>query len=824
MRVHELAKKLGFSSKEFLLILDECGIHKKTASNNIEDEELERLREKRPDLFKTEEKQPEVREETKVFRVIKKEEKKEEIEEKREKEEEEKKEEKEVKIEEIPVKEEVKTEEVVPEKKDEEVVIEKEVIEEKVEVEGYREESGEGIEEEKPVPSSLEFEEAFKEDEEAGEELKIFKKDEIKQKIKELEEQLRKKKGVKRPEKKRREVFTMEEIYDEIELKHRIEVQKRKKVKKEVKPPPVVQKKPEKRVIKVEEGQKITAMDLSRHLGVKVQELIRKIEALGVKVKKDEPLDMDAVSVVAGEYGYDVQVIEFREEDYIDKFISPSDKLEPRAPVITVMGHVDHGKTTLLDRIRRTNVAEKEAGGITQSIGASSVIINGRKIVFIDTPGHEAFTAMRARGAMATDIVVLVVAADDGVMPQTIEAINHAKSAGVPIVVAINKIDKPEAKPNQVKQQLAQYGLIPEEWGGSTLFVELSAKTGKGLDKLFEAIFLQADLLDLKAPRDKRGMGVIIESKLDPTRGPVGSVIVKSGTFREGNYFVAGKSWGKIRTMFDDNGNRVKEAGPSSAVEIIGFSEVVPAGEIIYGVDNEEIAKKIVERRRLAPSTISEAETGIALDKIVQQVKQGLIKELRIVLKGETYGVINAIEDPLEKLSAEEVKVKILHKGVGNITESDVMLALASQGIVIGFNVKIEPKAKEVAKAKKVEIRTYNIIYELLEDVKKAVKGMVAPPEVWKLIGTAEVKQVFTISNNLKVGGCYVLEGKIVRNAKCVVKRNGEEIYKGKISSLKRFKEDMKEVEKGFECGVGIDGFNDIKVGDIIECYEKETS
>jgi translation initiation factor IF-2 len=818
MRVHELAKKLGISSRELILILEECGIHKKTASNTIEEEELERLRERRPDLFKAEEKLPEVVEEPKVFRVIKRE----------EKEEVEKLKGEEVKIEEVPVREEVKTAEEITQLQKEEVpVVEKaEEVEEKVEegkeegVEGAEEKVVEEIKElEEEAPTSEELEEELKDE---VEELKIFKKEEIKQKIKELEEQLKKKKGVKRPEKKRREVFTMEEIYDEIELKHRLELQKRKKVKKEVKPPPVIPRKPEKRVIKLEEGESLTAVDLSRHLGVKVEEIIKKIEALGLKVKKDEPLDPDALSVVAADYGYEVQIIEFREEDYIDKVISPSDRMEPRAPVVTVMGHVDHGKTTLLDRIRKTNVAEKEAGGITQSIGASTVVVNGRKIVFIDTPGHEAFTAMRARGAMATDIVVLVVAADDGVMPQTIEAINHAKSANVPIVVAINKIDKPEAKPNQVKQQLSQYGLIPEEWGGSTLFVELSAKTGKGLDKLFEAIFLQADLLDLKAPRDKRGMGVIIESKLDPARGPVGSVIVKSGTFREGNYFVAGNSWGKIRTMFDDKGNRVKEAGPSSAVEIIGFTEVVPAGEMIYGVDNEEIAKKIVEKRKMVSSTKEAEETATPLDKILQQIKQGLIKELRIVLKGETYGVLNALEGPLERLSTENVKVKILHRGVGNITESDVMLAIASQGIVIGFNVKIEPKAKDLAKAKRVEIRTYNIIYDLIEDVKKMVEGMITPPEVWKLLGRAEVKQVFTISGNLKVGGCYVLEGKIVRNAKCVVKRNGEEVYEGRISSLKRFKEDMREVEKGFECGVGIEGFNDIKIGDIIECYEKE--
>lgn len=816
MRVHELAKKLGISSKDMLSILRECGIYKKTPSNNIEKEELERLQEKRPDLFeKGDEGSEKLPEEGRVFRVIKRVEK----------------EEQEVKGDTIEEGKEIgETKEEIgsleAESRVEEAEIEKQ--EEEKEEKAYEKAEEEIFDEEKPIPTSLTFEMEFKKEdeikeEEVEEELKIFKRDEIKQKIKELEEELRKKKGVKRVEKKRREVFTMEDLYDEVELKHRIEIQKKKRVKREVKPPPMVQRKPEKRIIKLEEGQKINALDLSRYLSVKVEEVIRKLEALGVKTKKDEPLDLDAASVVTGDYGYDLQIIQFREEDYIDKEVSPSDKLEPRAPVITVMGHVDHGKTTLLDRIRRTNVAEKEAGGITQSIGASSVVIEGRKLVFIDTPGHEAFTAMRSRGAMATDIVVLVVAADDGVMPQTIEAINHAKSGGGPIVVAINKIDKPEAKPNQVKQQLAQYGLIPEEWGGSTLFVEISAKTGRGIDKLFEALFLQADLLDLKAPKDKRGAGVIIESKLDPTRGAVGSVIVKSGTFREGDYFVTGKSWGKIRTMHDDKGNRVKSAGPASAVEIIGFSEIVPAGEMIYGVDSEEIAKKIVERRRLLVSTIGEAESGIALDKIFQQVKQGLTKELRIVLKGETYGVLNAIEGPLEKLSTEDVRVKIIHKGVGNVTENDVMLAIASGGIVVGFNVKIDPKGKELAKTKKVEIRIYNIIYELLDDIKKAVEGMVAPVEVWKLIGKAEVKQVFTVSN-VKVGGCYVLEGKIVRNYRCAVKRNDEEVYKGRIASLKRFKDDMKEVEKGLECGVGLEGFNDIEIGDIIECYEKEFS
>lgn len=814
MRVHELAKKIGISPKELMELLEKHGMSKKTSSNNVEDWEINILKEKEPWLFKSKEEIPveEVNEEGRVFRHIRSEEVS------------------------IPKKEENVPPEVTqeipapPEKETsvphEETEEHPPEAEEEVETrelptpEEIKMEETEEVEEEKPSPELLpvEEEEFGKEEEE---EIKFIRKEEIKQKIKALEEELRKKKGIKRPEKKRKEVFTMEEIYDEVELKHKIQAQKRKKLKKEAKPTPIIERKPEKRIIKIEEGERFTPLDLSRKLGVKVEEVLRKLANLGLKVGKDEPLDADALSVVAGDYGYEVQVIQFNEDDYIDRGIAPPEEMEPRAPVVTVMGHVDHGKTTLLDRIRKTNVAEREVGGITQSIGASTVVVNGRKIVFIDTPGHEAFTAMRARGAMATDIVVLVVAADDGVMPQTVEAINHAKAAGVPIVVAINKIDKPEAKPNQVKQQLAQYELIPEEWGGNTLFVEISAKTGKGIENLFDAIFLQAEMLDLKAPYNRKGMGIIIESKMDHTRGPVASVIVRSGRFLEGNYFVAGNTWGKIRAMFDDRRNRVKEAGPSSAVEIIGFSELVSAGEFIYAVENEEIAKKIVERRKLKTEG-KEALLETPVFHLIQQIKEETKKEIRLVLKGDTYGSMNAIVGPVERLSTDEVKVKILHSGVGNITESDVMLALASNGLIVGFNVKVDPNARELARMKKVEIRVYNIIYDLIEDIRKAVEGMLKPVETVKILGRAEVRQVFTLSQGLKVAGSYVLEGKIVRNSRCVLKRNGEEVYRGKIASLRRFKEDMKEVEKGYECGIAFDGFSDIKVGDIIECYEKE--
>lgn len=814
MRVHELAKKIGISPKELMELLEKHGMSKKTSSNNVEDWEINILKEKEPWLFKSKEEIPveEVNEEGRVFRHIRSEEVS------------------------IPKKEENVPPEVTqeipapPEKETsvphEETEEHPPEAEEQVETrelptpEEIKMEETEEVEEEKPSPELLpvEEEEFGKEEEE---EIKFIRKEEIKQKIKALEEELRKKKGIKRPEKKRKEVFTMEEIYDEVELKHKIQAQKRKKLKKEAKPTPIIERKPEKRIIKIEEGERFTPLDLSRKLGVKVEEVLRKLANLGLKVGKDEPLDADALSVVAGDYGYEVQVIQFNEDDYIDRGIAPPEEMEPRAPVVTVMGHVDHGKTTLLDRIRKTNVAEREVGGITQSIGASTVVVNGRKIVFIDTPGHEAFTAMRARGAMATDIVVLVVAADDGVMPQTVEAINHAKAAGVPIVVAINKIDKPEAKPNQVKQQLAQYELIPEEWGGNTLFVEISAKTGKGIENLFDAIFLQAEMLDLKAPYNRKGMGIIIESKMDHTRGPVASVIVRSGRFLEGNYFVAGNTWGKIRAMFDDRRNRVKEAGPSSAVEIIGFSELVSAGEFIYAVENEEIAKKIVERRKLKTEG-KEALLETPVFHLIQQIKEETKKEIRLVLKGDTYGSMNAIVGPVERLSTDEVKVKILHSGVGNITESDVMLALASNGLIVGFNVKVDPNARELARMKKVEIRVYNIIYDLIEDIRKAVEGMLKPVETVKILGRAEVRQVFTLSQGLKVAGSYVLEGKIVRNSRCVLKRNGEEVYRGKIASLRRFKEDMKEVEKGYECGIAFDGFSDIKVGDIIECYEKE--
>lgn len=715
---------------------------------------------------------------------------------------------KELEAEELP-KEELKTEEEIPPIK--------EVAPEEVTPQPLEEIKEEF--EEKVLPKIEVKEEEFGP---AVPEPKQWKKEDIKKMLKKLEEEIKKQKGAKKPEKRKKEVFRLEDIYDEAEIEQRRQQLIKKKVKKEAKPPPKIERKQEKKVIKIEEGEKISVIDLSREIGVKVKELIKKLKELGIDGDKDYQMDYETLSIIASEYGYEVNVIEFKEEDYIDRGEAPPEEMVERAPVVTVMGHVDHGKTTLLDAIRKTNVAEGEAGHITQKIGASTVEVDGKKIVFIDTPGHEAFTAMRARGAMATDIVVLVVAADDGVMPQTIEAINHARAAKVPIVVAINKIDKPEANPMKVKQQLSEYGLVPEEWGGDTLTVEISAKTGKGLKDLLEAILLQAEMMDLKASPKRRGMGIIIESKIDPFRGPVATMIVKSGTFKEGDYVVAGLTYGRIRAMYDDKGTKVKEAGPSSAVEVLGLDSLAQAGEFMYAVESEEIAKKIVEKRKEKIKEEKESKAITTLETLFEQLKEKEIKELHIILKCDTYGSLNALEESIPKLSTEQVKINIIHKGVGNITESDVMLAVTSDGIILGFNTKIDPNAKELAKKEKVQIKIYNVIYDLLDEVKKAVEGQLAPKEVEVLLGKAEVRQIFNIPNVGKVAGCYVIEGKIVRNGIGVIKRGNNEIFRGKIVSIRRFKDDVKEVEKGYECGVRIEGASDINQGDLIECYEKQ--
>lgn len=519
------------------------------------------------------------------------------------------------------------------------------------------------------------------------------------------------------------------------------------------------------------------------------------------------------------------QVVEEKEEvSKPQEVVKKEEKaiiLEPRPPVVTVMGHVDHGKTTLLDTIRKTNVAEKEAGGITQKIGASVVERGGKKIVFIDTPGHEAFTKMRARGAQVTDIAVLVVAADDGVKPQTIEAVNHAKAAGVPIIVAINKIDKPNANVEKTKRELSEIGLIPEEWGGDTICVEVSAKRGTGVDELLDMIIFLAEYLELKAEVNVPAEGYIIESRLDKGKGPVASAIIKKGVLRRGDIILTKTSYGRVRAMLDDKGRQVNEAGPSMPVEIIGLNSLPEAGDSFKVVSTEKEAKEAVEAyfEELKEKKLSVKPRKITLEEFLKQAKEEETKELRLVIKTNAQGELDALIPILERLSTEEIKVKCIHGGIGNINENDVMLASASEAIIIGFNVKAEPNAKQEAEREGVQIRLYQIIYDVEEDIKAAMIGMLEPKHEEVFLGRAEVRAVFKVKGG-KVAGCYVLDGSIVRNANVRIKRKDTVIYEGKISSLKRFKDDVREVAKDYECGIGVEGFSDFEVGDIIEAFE----
>ncbi len=561
----------------------------------------------------------------------------------------------------------------------------------------------------------------------------------------------------------------------------------------------------------------ISVKELAALLQEDVDQVVDVLLKKGVAADAKTVMPYDLAKVVAEEFGFEV-----RKEGEEALEVSPEEEeaLEPRAPVVTVMGHVDHGKTTLLDYIRRTNVAEREAGGITQHIGAYRVTLPEGEITFIDTPGHHAFTTMRARGAQVTDIVVLVVAADDGVMPQTVEAINHAKAAGVPIIVAINKIDKPNANPERVKQELAKYGLIPEEWGGDTIFVEISAKQGTNVDELLEMIILQAEMLELKANPNKPASGTVLESKLDNKRGPVATLLVKEGTLRQGDALVAGLHWGKVRAMFDHQGKQVKEAGPSVPVEVLGLQGVPMAGEPFMVVENEKKARQISEERQEKARDVQLERPKVSLEELMRQLAEGETREFRILLKADVQGSLEAIKDSLNKLSTEEVKVNVVHAGVGGITESDVMLASASRAVIIGFNVRPDSQARKAAEREGVEIRLYRVIYDLLDDVKKAMEGLLEPEYEEVVLGRAEVRQVFQVPKVGKVAGCYVLEGSISRNAKVRLIRDGVVVYEGGISSLKRFKDDVREVAAGYECGIGLTDFNDIKEGDIIEAYE----
>ncbi len=584
----------------------------------------------------------------------------------------------------------------------------------------------------------------------------------------------------------------------------------------------LTQPKAAKRIIRMKES--IQVSDLAQQLGAKSNEVIRKLMDLGVMVTMNQSIDFDTASLLAQEYEWEVKRVGFEEEAALK---TPEDKEEDlvmRAPVVTVMGHVDHGKTSLLDAIRKTQVAEGEAGGITQHIGSYRILLDkGKEITFLDTPGHEAFTAMRARGAAVTDIVILVVAADDGVMPQTLEALNHAKAAGVPIIVAVNKMDKPDAKPDVVKRQLSEHGLLAEDWGGEALFVHVSAKTGLGLPELLESVFLQAEMLDLRANPNKLAKGVVVEAKLDKGRGPVATVLVQEGTLRVGDILVAGNAMGRIRAMINERGESLKEAGPSFPAEILGLDKVPNASDLMQALPDEKTAKQVVEHRE--NKTREEKMSGagkISLEDLFQKMKSGEVKELPLILKADVQGSAEALQAALEKIPSEKAKVRILHAGVGGITESDVSLASASNGIIIGFNVRPDTKAREIAEREGIEVKVYKVIYEVLEDVQRAMEGLLEPTLQEKYFGRAEVRQVFMVSKVGAVAGCKVVDGKILSNAQVRLLRDSVIIHEGKLSSLKRFKEDAREVLQGFECGMAMEGFNDLKEGDIIECYRME--
>lgn len=569
----------------------------------------------------------------------------------------------------------------------------------------------------------------------------------------------------------------------------------------------------------------ISVKDLAAELKKTSGEVITKLMGLGIMATINQELDFDTAFLVAGEFGVTAnKKEEVKEEDILfDESEDKAEDLVQRAPVVVVMGHVDHGKTSLLDAIRKTNVIEGEAGGITQHIGAYKVSVNGRKITFLDTPGHEAFTSMRARGAQITDVAILVVAADDGVMPQTVEAINHAKAAGIPIIVAINKIDVPGANPEKVKQELMKYELVPEEWGGDTVFVEISAKQHINIDQLLEMVLLVSDMQDLKVNPNKQAKGVVIEARLDKAKGPIASVLVQRGSLDVGDTVVVGTSIGRIRAMKDDKGKRVKCAGPSTPVEIMGLTKVPEAGETFYEVKDEKMAKHLIERReRKAREDAMNAYNKVTLSNLFEQMEHENLKQLNIIVKADVQGTAEALKQSLEKLSDNEVAVKVIHSNAGAINESDVNLAKAAKAIIIGFNVRPNATAKEVAEKQGVEIKLYSVIYQALEDVEAAMNGLLDPVYEEKVIGNVEVRQTFKVSNVGTIAGGYVKDGKVERNAGVRVIREDVVIHEGKLASLKRFKDDVKEVAKGFECGLQIENYNDIKEGDIIEVFVME--
>ncbi len=623
---------------------------------------------------------------------------------------------------------------------------------------------------------------------------------------------------------------------EKIETKVETKVEHKTAPKVEHKTKPTTEKVVEKEVIKeevVEEkqvdpstealiiGDTILVGELAKKLDVAASEIILKIIKLGIMANINQEIKFETAEKIAVDY--DIQLErEEKEEEEADIIIEEDDvkDLKPRPPIVTVMGHVDHGKTSLLDSIRNTRVTDKEAGGITQHIGASEVTVNGKKVVFLDTPGHEAFTEMRSRGAKVTDIAILVVAADDGIMPQTVEAINHSKAAGVPIIIAINKTDKPTANVEKVRQELSEKGLLVEEWGGDVIDVPVSAKTGDNIETLLEMVLLVAEMEELKANPDRNAVGTVIESNLDKGRGPVATVIVANGTLKVGDAIVAGSSYGKVRAMINDKGKRIKKAPPSTPVEILGLNEVPNAGDQFVVLNSDKAARILGEKRKEKIRDVQmKATSKISLEDLFEQMQHGELKELNIIVKADVQGSVEAVRQSIEKLSNEEVSVKVIHGGVGAITESDIMLASASNAIVIGFNVRPSTGATTLVEREKVDLRTYRIIYEAIEDIEKAMKGMLDPEFVEENLGKAEIRLPFKVPNAGMVAGSYVLSGKISRNAKARLVRDGIVVYDGTIDSLRRFKDDVKDVATGYECGIGLTNYNDIKEGDIIEAY-----
>lgn len=632
---------------------------------------------------------------------------------------------------------------------------------------------------------------------------------------------------------KEKEPMTEEEIkreksiveeYEEILEEEVVDLsKKKKKSKRELKAEEDARKALE-AVDGIEIGEFITVKDFAEKMEKPVAEVIKALIFSGIMAGINQEIDFETAEKAAKKL--EVKLVKIKdestsiEEDENDDALDVN--LQKRPPIVTVMGHVDHGKTSLLDAIRKAKVTESEAGGITQHIGAYTITINGEKITFLDTPGHEAFTAMRARGAQVTDIVILVVAADDGIMPQTIEAINHCKAANVPIIVAINKIDKESANPDRVKQELTEYGLVAEEWGGSTICVPVSAKAKIGIDDLLEMVLLTAEVEELKADPTRRAIGTVIESQLDKGRGPVATLLVQKGTLNVGDSILVGSTYGRIRAMFDDKGKKIKSAGPSIPVEVLGLSEVPVAGDKFNEVKDEKTARGMAEARKIKEKSLQQSSMRVSLEDLYSQVKEGKIQELPIIIKADVQGSIEALRGSLEKLSTDEIKVRVIHGGVGAITETDISLAAASNAIVIGFNVRPDNNAQTVAEKEKVYVKTYRVIYNALDDVKSAMIGMLSPDIKEVIQGRVEVRQTYKVSNVGTIAGCYVLTGKITRNSEVRVLRGGIIIHEGHLASLKRFKDDAKEVNAGYECGLSIDKFNDLREGDIIEAFYME--